>query len=131
MRLRILAVVVAARISSDVMCEYQTSRSRIVAYSAIRARYDSTAAMAACRPVPFGNPTARAPITKLAAIRFTSHSHGPGSVSSKSFRSNNIRRSGEPKTPKFDRCASPQICALIPLTGVPARSSAITIADPR
>ena len=37
-RLRIVAVVVAARISSDVMWLYQTSRSRIVANSAIRAR---------------------------------------------------------------------------------------------
>ena len=46
----------------------------------------------------------------LTASRLTSHSHGPGSVSSKSLTSNIKRRSGEANTPKFDRCASPQHC---------------------
>jgi hypothetical protein len=32
-----------------------------------------------------GRPTSRPAISTLAAIRLTSHSHGPGSVSSKSF----------------------------------------------
>ena len=40
-------------------------------------------------------PLSRPAIAKLAASRFTSHSHGPGSVSSKSFMSNTSRRSGE------------------------------------
>ena len=39
----------------------------------------------------------------LAARRLTSHSQGPGSVSSKSFRSNTSRRSGDANTPKFDK----------------------------
>src|SRR5258707_5971815 len=39
---------------------------------------------------------------------FRSHSHGPGSVSSKSFTSKTRLRSADPKTPKFDRCASPR-----------------------
>jgi hypothetical protein len=46
-------------------------------------------------------------MVKLAAIRFTSYSNGPGRVSSKSFRSNSSRRSGEAKAPKLDRWASP------------------------
>src|SRR5262249_29573411 len=35
------------------------------------------------------------------------------------------------KKPKFDRCASPQACTVIPVTGVVARSWAITAAAPR
>jgi len=34
-------------------------------------------------------------------------------------------RSGEPKIPKFDRCASPHSCTVIPEVGVVARSAAI------
>ena len=60
------------------------------------------------------NPRSRPRTSKLAASRFTSHSHGPGSVSSKSLMSNSSCRSGEPNTPKFDRCASPHSCTLIP-----------------
>ena len=48
-------------------------------------------------------PLLRAAIVKLAAIRLTSYSNGPGSVSSKSFRSNSKVRSGDANTPKFDR----------------------------
>ena len=55
----------------------------------------------ACRP--WLKPLLRAAIVKLAAMRFTSYSNGPGSVSSKSFRSNSSVRSGEANTPKFDR----------------------------
>ena len=54
----------------------------------------------------------------LTASRLTSHSHGPGSVSSKSLTSNTSRRSGEANTPKFDRCASPQHCTFSPDRGV-------------
>ena len=60
----------------------------------------------------------RAAISMLAASRLTSHSHGPGSVSSKSLTSNTSRRSGEANTPKFDRCASPQHCTFSPDRGV-------------
>ena len=67
----------------------------------------------------------------LAASRFTSHSHGPGSVSSKSLMSNTIRRSGDANTPKFDRCASPQHCTRSPEVGVVERSCVITLAAPR
>ena len=67
----------------------------------------------------------------LAASRFTSHSHGPGSVSSKSLTSKTSLRSGEPNSPKLDRCASPQACTMIPVAGVRARSLAIGRAAPR
>ena len=59
-------------------------------------------------------PFSRPPIAKLAARRFTSHSHGPGAVSSKSFMSKTSVRSGEPNTPKFDRWASPHSCTRRP-----------------
>ena len=49
----------------------------------------------AARASALVKPLLRAAIVKLAAIRFTSYSNGPGSVSSKSFRSNSSRRSGE------------------------------------
>ena len=42
----------------------------------------------AARPSALLKPLLRAAIVKLAAMRFTSYSKGPGSVSSKSFRSN-------------------------------------------
>ena len=70
-------------------------------------------------------------MTALAARRLRSHSHGPGSVSSKSLTSNIRVRSGEANTPKFDRWASPQIWALRPDRGVVARSEAMTSAAPR
>ena len=54
----------------------------------------------------------------LAASRLTSHSHGPGSVSSKSLASKTSARSGEANRPKFDRCASPQICTSMSVRGV-------------
>ena len=82
------------------------------------------------RPV-FENPLLRAAIVKLAAMRFTSYSNGPGSVSSKSFTSNSSCRSGEANAPKFDRCASPQSCASNPAVGVPFRSAAMIRAAPR
>ena len=69
--------------------------------------------------------------SKLAARRLTSHSHGPGRVSSKSLMSKIIRRSGVPNRPKFDRCASPHNCTVTPDTGVAARSDAMISAAPR
>ena len=68
---------------------------------------------------------------RLAASRLRSHSHGPGSVSSKSLMSNRRSRSGEANRPKFDRWASPQAWTVRPLTGVCARSTAIGSAAPR
>jgi len=76
-------------------------------------------------------PLLRAAMVKLAAIRLTSYSNGPGSVSSKSFRSNSNSRSGEANTPKFDRCASPQSWVISPAVGVAARSVAMILAAPR
>ncbi len=76
-------------------------------------------------------PLFRAAMVKLAAIRFTSYSNGPGRVSSKSFRSNTNRRSGDANTPKFDRCASPHSWLVNPAVGVPARSVAMIFAAPR
>ena len=70
-------------------------------------------------------PRWRAATTKLAARRLTSHSQGPGSVSSKSLQSKTSWRSGEPKTPKLERWASPQIWALRPERGVVERSDAM------
>ncbi len=60
-----------------------------------------------------------------------SHSQGPGSVSSKSLQSKTSWRSGEAKTPKFDRWASPQIWAVRPEVGVVERSDAMMRAAPR
>src|SRR4029078_10032143 len=62
----------------------------------------------------------------LAASRLTSHSHGPGIVSSKSFESNTSVRSGDAKRPKFERWASPLAWTMMSLRGVGGRSNAIT-----
>ena len=76
-------------------------------------------------------PLLRAAIVKLADIRFRSYSNGPGSVSSKSFRSNSSCRSGDANTPKFDRWASPQSWTFKPALGVCSRSAAMILAAPR
>ncbi len=88
----------------DVEIAHRRELAHRVAVGARRSRARRRAA--ACRV----NPRSRPAISMLAASRFTSHSHGPGSVSSKSLTSNTSRRSGVPKTPKFERCASPQSC---------------------
>ena len=87
----------------------------------------STTARRSFAEKPFSRPA----IAKLAASRFTSHSHGPGAVSSKSLMSKTRFRSGEPNTPKFDRCASPHSCDAKPEFGVRARSAAMISAPPR
>src|SRR4051812_9851471 len=74
---------------------------------------------------------ARAATTKLAARRLTSHSNGPGSVSSKSLISNARARSGDPYVPKLARWASPQSCTVRPVVGMVARSMAMMAAPPR
>ena len=61
----------------------------------------------------------------LAASRFTSHSQGAGSVSSKSLMSNTSLRSGAPNPPKFSKWRSPHACTRNLVEGVPARSAAM------
>jgi hypothetical protein len=68
---------------------------------------------------------------KLAQRRFTSHSQGPGSVSSKSLMSKTRFLSGLAKNPKLLTCASPHAWTVMPVVGVVERSSAITAAAPR
>ena len=68
-------------------------------------------------PDPGGKPRSRPATSMLAANRLTSHSNGPGCVSSKSLRSNTSRRSGPAKVPKLLRCASPHSCAVRPVEG--------------
>ena len=76
-------------------------------------------------------PLARPAMTMLAASRLTSHSQGPGSVSSKSLASKTMRRSGDANRPKLARCASPLACTMMSVLGVVARSYAITAGVPR
>ena len=61
------------------MWAYQTSRLRAAANCCIRARYSATPAMTISRRSAGVNPRSRPAISKLAASRLTSHSHGPGS----------------------------------------------------
>ena len=112
-------------------CEYHTSRFFIPANSAIAVRYRPTVSSTIRSCSLPRKPLSRAAISMLTANRLTSHSHGPGSVSSKSFTSNIKRRSGEANTPKFDRCASPQHCTVNPDRGVDPRSLAMINAAPR
>ena len=86
-----------------------------------------TAAAALAGLTPFS----RAATTRLAAKRLTSHSNGPGRVSSKSRRSNARFRSGVAHRPKFSTWASPHSCTISPLSGWEARSPAMTAAAPR
>ncbi len=82
----------------------------MAAKPAIAVRYSATVSSTIWSWSLTGNPLYCAAMSMLTARRFTSHSQGPGSVSSKSLTSNTSRRSGEANTPKFDRCASPQHC---------------------
>ena len=100
------------------MWVYQRSMVRIWANWAIASRYARTEDSVASLRSAGVSPLFRAAMVKLAAIRLTSHSNGPGRVSSKSLRSNTSLRSGEANAPKFDRCASPQSWASSPATGV-------------
>ena len=73
----------------------------------------------------------RAATTRLAASRWTSHSNGPGSVSSKSRRSKARFRSGVAHSPKLRTWASPHSWTSSPLWGREPRSAAMTAAAPR
>src|SRR4051794_19961078 len=102
---------------------YQTARLPVPANRAIAVRYSSTAPRTMRSWLLAEYPLLTAAISMLTASRLTSHSQGPGRVSSKSLRSNTSRRSGEANTPKFDRWASPQHWTVRPERGVRARSS--------
>ena len=112
-------------------CAYQTSRNGCPAKPRIAVRYAPAAARTILRRALAGNPLSRPATARLAASRLTSHSNGPGRVSSKSLTSKTRRRSGDANAPKFDRCASPHSCTRSPEAGVPARSAAIGSAAPR
>jgi hypothetical protein len=77
----------------------------------IAVRYAETVASAAARCWSIEKARSRPATTTLAVSRLRSHSNGPTLVSSKSLTSKTSRRSGVPKIPKFERCASPQSCA--------------------
>ncbi len=130
-RLSESSVRIHSSISPISMCEYHTSSVVIPAACRSPRRYSRAAAVTTCRRSAGAKPRSRPAISKLAASRFTSHSHGPGSVSSKSLMSNISWRSGEPNTPKLDRWASPQHCTVMPESGVAARSDAMIRAAPR
>jgi hypothetical protein len=86
---------------------YQTSMLRISANRAIASRYSRAAASTTERQTASSKPRSRPATATLAASRFTSHSNGPGSVSSKSLMLKTSLRSGAAKMPKLERCASP------------------------
>ena len=117
--------------SSTSRCAYQTARNGWPANSRIAVRYLSTPARTTLRRALAENPFARPATARLAASRLTSHSNGPGSVSSKSLTSNTSRRPGDANAPKLARCASPHNCTRSPDAGVVARSAAIGSAAPR
>ena len=99
--------------------------------SRIASRYSRITRSTMALRRPAGRSMSRPAISMLAAIRLMSHSHGPGSVSSKSLGPNSRCRSGAANPPKFEMCASPHACTMSPEDGVRARSAAITAAAPR
>ncbi len=101
------------------------------ANSRIRSRYARTQARTVLFCSLIEKPFARAAVTKPAASRLTSHSNGPGSVSSKSLMSKTRRRSGEASSRKFSGWASPQSCTSSPVLGRGRRSAAMSAAAPR
>jgi hypothetical protein len=101
--------------SSTSMCAYQTCRTGIRANARMASRYAAPVLTATARRCLAEKPLSRPATDMLATSRLTSHSNGPGSVSSKSLTSKTNRRSGEPKAPKFDRCASPHSCTRRPV----------------
>ena len=120
-----------AMVSSTSSREYQTVSVPEPVNSRIALRYRAPAATATRRMSAAAKPLSRPATTRLATRRLTSHSNGPGSVSSKSLTSNTSRRSGDPNAPKLDRCASPHSWTRNPGEGTVARSAAIGRAAPR
>jgi len=78
---------------------YQTSSSPIAANRGIASPYERTAASTASLRSVRAKLRSRPAISKLVARRLTSHSNGPGSVSSKSLRSNPSARSESERAP--------------------------------
>ena len=76
---------VTAAMSSRSIRAYQTSRFDMPAYSCIAARYARATARLILWRSWSSKPRSRPATAKLATSRFTSHSNGPGSVSSKSL----------------------------------------------
>ena len=97
-----------SRIAATSSRVYQTSMLRISAKRAIASRYSRVAAITTERQISASKPRSRPATAMLAASRFTSHSNGPGRVSSKSLMLKTSLRSGAAKMPKLERCASPQ-----------------------
>ena len=85
---------IAARRSCSVRRAYQRSIVPIFANSAIDSRYARTDASVAAWISGLLKPLLRPATVKLADMRLTSYSNGPGSVSSKSFRPNSERPFG-------------------------------------
>ena len=97
------------------MRAYQRSRFDISANRCIASRYERVTVRLIDLRCFASKPRSRPATAKLATSRLTSHSNGPGSVSSKSLMLKIRRRSGAPKTPKFDRWASPHSCTCSPV----------------
>ena len=118
--------------SAAVVRSYQMSSRRIAEIAGHLLAIAADGRQDRCPPVARRvNPFARAAIRTLTASRLTSHSHGPGSVSSKSFESKTRVRSGEANSPKFERCPSPLAWTTMSLRGVVERSKAMTAGAPR
>ncbi len=81
--------------ASTSMWEYHTSRLVMAANWCMPERYSPSRASSTLVRSLVENPLSRPAMAKLAASRLTSHSHGPGHVSSKSLMPNTSRRSGE------------------------------------
>ena len=112
------------------MWAYQTSMLLGAANSRIAWRYAATASDDRPR-VPCAEAVARAPIAKLAARRLTSHSQGPGSVSSKSLMSKTRLALGGPEGAEVRQVRVAAKLDVRPEVGVLARSVAIDAAAPR
>jgi hypothetical protein len=84
-------------------CAYQTFSIGTAANSRIASRYDRVARRTIWSRTVAENWFSRAATSKLAVKRLTSHSHGAGAVSSKSFMSKARRRSADPNVPKLVR----------------------------
>ncbi len=102
-RVPLVTMLIAAMRSCSVSRAYQISMLRISANSIMASRYADTEFSVAEVTSDALNPLLRPAMAKLAAIRFTSYSNGPGRVSSKSLRSKSNVRSGDANAPKFER----------------------------
>ena len=97
----------SASSSSTSSRAYHTSSLRIRARSCMASRYDDATAMLTALRSESSNPRSRPATAKLAASRLTSHSKGPGKVSSKSLRLKTSLRSGAAKEPEVRQVRVP------------------------